>query len=170
MRCERGDVRLHFGVDVLARGDDDRLVEVVVPHLAREVRDDRVAALQREDEMVERLAEVLARGSGQRGDPVEPALEDRHDRRARRRGALLGEVEAIARLLQCRGAVEVGDPIVSERGAQLSQERFGQPGRLGIERAQPGIELLLRAAQPLRLGVGLVVARPGQRVHVGEHA
>ena len=46
MRRERGDVRLHLGVDALARGDDDRLVEVVVSHLAGEVRDDRVAALQ----------------------------------------------------------------------------------------------------------------------------
>jgi hypothetical protein len=164
---QRRELCFHLGVDAIVRRCDDRLVEGAVADLAREIGHHRVTALRRDNEVVEDLAEVCP-GSGERGDTVEAALEDGHDGAACRRGALLSEVEAIARLLQGGGAVEVSDPIVSERSAQKPQERLGQAGRLGLERAQPSMEMLLRAAKPLRAGV-LVVTRARQRAHIGEH-
>ncbi len=156
--CERRDVGLHLGVNGLAGGRDDRLVEVAEADLAGEVGQHRVATLQRGHQPVERLAEVVADVSGELLGLLEAPVEDRHDRRARRLGPLLRDEEAVARLLERRRAVQALDPVVRERAPELLDERGRQPLRVGVEGAQPRVQVLLRAGQQRRLGIGLVVA------------
>jgi hypothetical protein len=99
VRGERSDVRLHVGVHALAGRSDDRLVEEAEAHVASEIGQGRIAAFYRQHERLERLAEVVAHVPSQRVDLLQAPVEDRHDRRARRGGALLRDEQAVARLL-----------------------------------------------------------------------
>ena len=115
---ERVEVGVRRGVDLGARGGDHRLVEVREAHLAREVGDDRVAALGRRGEPVEHLAEV---GPATPGERV-----GRSSRRSRIASTAprtaparcWAEEQAVAGLLQRRRAVEALDAVVAQRPAQ----------------------------------------------------
>ena len=81
--------------------------------------------------------------------------------------ALLRLVDPVQRLLERRRPLEVVDAVVAERPAQGGQERRRQPLPLDVERAEVGVEVLLRGAH-LHVGVGLVARAPEQHPQVGE--
>ncbi len=130
---KRDDVLLHLGVHPLASRRDHGLVEVPKADLPGQVRDHRVASIERHHQAVERFAEVVTHVAGELLGVLEPAVEDCQDRSLRRLRALLGEEQAVARLLERGGAIQRNDPVVSERAAQLLDERRGQALGLRIE-------------------------------------
>ena len=132
---QRRDVLVHLGVGMLARVRDHRLVEVAEADVAGEVREHRVAPLARAHEPVERLAEIVAHAPRQLIGELEPPVEDRHHRRPRGRGPLLGEEQPVTGLLQRGRAVQSVDPVVRERPAQERHERRRQVLSLRVERA-----------------------------------
>ena len=166
---QRRDVLLHLRVDPLGRRLDDGLIEVAQANLAGEVRDVLIPAVQRDDQPVECLAEIVADVSDQLIRFLETPVEDREDRTARRVGTVLGEEQPVGRLLECALPLEAVDAVVGERPAQLVQKRLGQTLGLGIERAQPGVQVFLRTGEQLRIDVLIAGARARQDAQVGEH-
>ena len=153
---------LHLGVDRARAPRDERLVEVAEAHLAGEVGDDRVAALDRE-----RPAGRAPRGSRRRR-----ARPGRRPARAAGRGsparprapvarALLGEEHPVARLLQRRRAVEARrrrSGRARARSCATKRARAApRPRRPASAGRRAGAPAGCAAA---RLGVVLVVARP----------
>ncbi len=167
--CERGHVRFDRGVSGLAGGRDHRLVEVAEAHLAREVRQHGVAAFEREHQVVEGLAEVVAYVSHELLGLLETAVEDRDDRRARRLGPLLGQEHPVARVLERGRAIEALDPVVSEGAAQPLEEAVRQPLGFGVEGAQPRVQVLLVTGQQRCVRIGLVAIATGEQTQVSEH-
>ena len=94
---------------------DQRLVEVAVAQLARLVGDHRVAALGGQLEPVEHAAELVADLADELVGALQAPLEDRHHRGAGEVGALLGDEQPVARLLERGRAVEALDAVVGER-------------------------------------------------------
>ena len=162
---QRVEVALELLVGLGLALQDQRLVEVAVAQLARLVGEHRVAALGGQLEPVEHAAELVADGADELVGALQAPLEDRRHGGARQVGALLGDEQAVARLLQRRGAVQAVDAVVRERALQQRHEALGQPLGLGVERAQERVQVLLRAVQQLALRV---VAGAAQRAHVAE--
>ena len=144
---------------------DQRLVVVAVAQLAGEVGDHRVAALGGQLEPVQHAAELVAGAPDELAGALQPAREDRHHGGAREVGALLGDEQPVAGLLERRRAVQALDAVVRQRALEQVDEALGQPLGLRVERAQERVQVLLRAVQQLALRV---VAGAAQRAHVGE--
>ena len=80
-------------------------------------------------------------------------------------GALLGEEQPVAGVLERRRALQALDAVVGERALEVRDEALGQALGLGVERAQERVQVLLRAAAaPRRRAVGV---RAVERAHVG---
>ncbi len=166
---QRRQRALGAGVDALLRRVDHRRVVVREADLAGEVGDDGVAAGRREDEPVERVAQVVPELAGQLGRAVEPAVEDRQHDRHRALGAALGEEEPVAGVFERGRAIQARDAVVAQRTAQQIRVVLGHALGAGVERAQERVEVLPRAALEVVV-VGLVRTAPGtaERAHVGE--
>ena len=166
--CERLQVGVRCRIDLGPRGRDHRLVEAGEPHLPREIGYHRVATVRRGGQPVERRPEVRAREPGQQFRLLEATVEDREHGALHGGGALLGQEKAIARLLQCRRAVEGLDPVVAQRQTQLLGVVVREAGGQRIARAQEGVQMLLRAAHQLALILLVAVPRPGERTELRE--
>ena len=98
---------------------------------------------------------------------LEVAGEDRPHRRAAGLGALLGEEQPVGGVLERGGALEAGDAVVADRALERGHEAVGQALGARVERAQEGVQVLLRAAHQLLVVVGV---RAVERAHVGVDA
>ena len=81
--------------------------------------------------------------------------------------ALLGQNDSVAGFFECRRAIERGDAVVGERTGEQRDKALGQSLRLGVERAQESVQILLCTAQLLTFGI-LLVTRSRERPQVGE--
>jgi hypothetical protein len=155
--------------NLLTRSDDDRLLEVAVPDGAGQVTDGRIAQLGGDDEPVEHVGHLGPRRTGRRRHGSEPAVEQRQDGGQLVGDALLGQEEAVHRLLQGRAGLEVGDPVVQQRTGQPCAEGLREGLTLDVQGVQVGVEVLPRAVDLLvgfLLGTGRAVA--GQLGEGGE--
>ncbi len=137
---------------------DERLVEPPEAHAAGEVAHDGEAQLGGDDEPVERVTcggALLLAGSRL----AEPALQDGGGELDLRGRALLREEDAEDGLLEHRGALEVGHAVVAQHPGELVAELVREPGPLGVEALQVGVEVLLGTVHE-QLGVSLLVDRP----------
>ncbi len=150
---------------IRVRGVADRChhgtVEQPPAAFAGDVGDDRVAALGDVGDALEGVAHVRRQRV-----LVEAAVQDGECDRAGRGGPLLGDEQPVRGVLERGGAGEPVDPDVGQRAPERGGEVRRQALRLRVQRAQPGVEVLLRAALHGVL-VGRLVPRAGQRLHVG---
>ena len=166
---QRRDLPLDLGIHPLPSLHDHGLVEVAEADLASQVGDDRVSALERDREPVESLSELRADVPDELIGILESPVEDRHDRRARDLGALLGEEQPVAGLLQSGGPLEAVDPVVDQRPLQRGDEPRRQSLGVGVKRAQPGVQVLLRTLEGFRTRLLVSVVGTRDRTQVGEH-
>ena len=168
VRCRH--VLLHLGIHPFASLRDHRFVEVAKADLASEVA--------RGPGRGRRARRRGGRGPRRKSAPTWPtsssASSSRRSRiatiaRARDLGPLLGEEQPVAGLLQAGRALEAGDPVVSERPRKRGGEPRRQSLRLGVERAQPRVQVLLRALQERGLDLLVAAVGAGQRAQVREH-
>ena len=158
---QRLEVALHRRVRLLAPLLHERLVAAAPAQLAHELGQRRLARAERALEPVEHAAQLVVAGLVE----LEPAGEDGAHRGAGRVGALLREEQAEGRLFQGGRALEPADPVVRERALERRHEPLGEALGGRVERAQEGVQVLLRAAQHL-LGVARGV-RAAERPDVG---
>ena len=143
---------------------DQRLVEVAVAQLAGVVGDHRVAALGGQLEPVEHAAELVADGADELVGALQAPLEDRHHRGAGQVGALLGDEQAVARLLERGRAVEAVDAVVGERALRAaSTKRSGSRSALASSERRNACRYSCGLCSSSRSGV---VAGAAQRAHV----
>ena len=163
---ERLQVGVRTRIDLGPRGRDHGLVEGRESHLPREIGQDRVATVRRRGQLVEHRAEVGTGDPGAHFLLLEPTVEDREHGALHGGGPLLGQEQPVARLLQCRRAVEVLDPVMAQCRAQLLGVVVREARGLRVERAEEGMQMLLRAAHQLALVLIVAVARPAERTEV----
>ena len=132
---------------------DQRPLDGLVAQRAGQVADRREAQLGGDDEPVQHLRHLGARGALERQAGGEPPVEHRGHRRHLPGRALLGEEDAVHRLLQLRPGLEVGHPVVPQHPRQPHPEAVGQRLALEVQRVQVRVEVLARAVHRLELGL-----------------
>ena len=138
----------HAVVDLLACVADLGLVEQAEPQVTRDIADNRVAHLCRNDQPVQYLAHRTGRS---RRDIVggEPAPKQRSDHRDLVLHPLQRQEQPVDRFFQLRSGLERVDVVIAQRASELGAKRRWQPLHLGVERMQEGMEVLARTMDGL---------------------
>ena len=153
MPVEVAQVPADPGVDLRAAAPQQRLAEPGEHDPACQVGYRGEADLGGGDELLQRQAGRLSQRLARRPLP-EPFPEQRSDHRGVIGPALLREEDPEHRLLEFRRAFEaaVPDAVMGERPGQPLPEHLRQPGALGIEALQVGVEVLAGTVHPAAHG------------------
>ena len=155
VRRQRLELGADPGQDARAVGVDRWLVEPSEPDAAGEVTDHREPELGRAPQSLEQLPSVR-RQVARRSRLVDPATEHRRGQRHLGRLPLLGQEDPEHRLLERRGALQVGHPVVLQHREQPVVEVLGETAALDVETLQEGVEVLAGAVHP-QLGLAFLV-------------
>ena len=129
-----------------------------------------MAQLRRNDQPVERLAQLLADGVGRLRLLEQEAVEQRRHGGQLRAGSPVGQEDPEAGLGELGASLEVLDAVVAERPDEAAAERLGDAFALGVEGPQERVEVLARTVDPF-LFTGCLLHRravSGQLGEVGE--